>query len=88
MLKTAMVRARMEPGLKTDAERVLAAVGLSPTEAIRLFYRQIALRGGLPFEVRVPNAATRAAMAEARKGKAKLPVFKSARALVKSIRHG
>ena len=85
MLKTAMIRARMEPDLKTDAERVLAAVGLSPTEAVRLFYRQIALRGGLPFDVRVPNAATRAAMAEARKGKAKLLVFKSARALVKSV---
>ena len=85
MFKTAMIRARMEPDLKTDAERVLAAVGLSPTEAIRLFYRQIALRGGLPFDVRVPNATTRAAIAEARKGKAKLPVFKTARALVKSI---
>lgn len=88
MLKTAMIRARMEPGLKTDAERVLAAIGLSPTEAIRIFYRQIALRGGLPFDVRIPNAATRAAMAEARKDKAKLPVFKSARALVKSTRRG
>ena len=41
--------------------------------------------GGASLEVRVPNAATRAAMAEARKGKAKLPGFKSARALVKSI---
>ena len=88
MLKTAMIRARMEPGLKTDAERVLADVGLSPAEAIRLFYRQVSLRGGLPFEVRVPNATTRAAMAEARKGKARLPVFKSARPLVKSIRRG
>jgi DNA-damage-inducible protein J len=56
---------------------VLAKVGLSPTEAIRLFYRQVSLHGGLPFAVRVPNAATRAAIAQARSGR-KLRNFKSA----------
>ena len=83
MSKTAMIRARMEPDLKEEAERVLAEVGLSPTEAIRLFYRQVSLQGGLPFEVRVPNAATRAAVAEARSGK-KLKSFKSASALTRT----
>lgn len=83
MSKTAMIRARMEPGLKEEAEQVLAEVGLTPTEAIRLFYRQVSLQGGLPFEVRVPNAATRAAMAEARTAK-KLKTFKSASALVRA----
>jgi DNA-damage-inducible protein J len=83
MSKSAMIRARMEPGLKEDAEQVLAEVGLTPTEAIRLFYRQISLQGGLPFEVRVPNAATRAAIVEARSGK-KLKSFKSAAALIRA----
>lgn len=83
MSKSAMIRARMEPGLKEDAEQVLAEVGLTPTEAIRLFYRQVSLQGGLPFEVRVPNAATRAAIAEARSGK-KLKSFKSAAALIRA----
>ena len=83
MSKTAMIRARMEPGLKEEAEHVLAEVGLTPTEAIRLFYRQVSLQGGLPFEVRVPNAATRAAVAEARSGK-KLKTFKSASALLRA----
>ena len=82
MSKTAMIRARMEPDLKNEAEKVLAEVGLSPTEAIRLFYRQVSLQGGLPFEVRVPNAATRAAIAEARAGK-KLKSFKSASDLMR-----
>ena len=82
MAKTAMIRARMEPDLKEEAEQVLAKVGLSPTEAIRLFYRQVSLRGGLPFEVRVPNAKTRAAVAEARAGK-RLKVFKTASELVR-----
>ena len=83
MSKTAMIRARMEPGLKEEAERLLAEVGLSPTEAIRLFYRQVSLQGGLPFEVRIPNAATRAAVAEARSGK-KLKIFKSAAAVTRA----
>ena len=85
MSKTAMIRARMEPGLKDEAEQVLAQVGLTPTEAIRLFYRQVSLHGGLPFEVRVPNVVTRAAVAEARSGK-KLKTFKSASALVRAAR--
>ena len=38
MSKTAMIRARMEPTLKSDAEQILAQLGLSPAEAIRLFY--------------------------------------------------
>jgi DNA-damage-inducible protein J len=76
MTKTAMIRARMEPDLKKDAEQVLAEVGLSPTEAIRLFYRQVSLHKGLPFEVRVPSAETRAAIEQARSRK-KLRSFKT-----------
>jgi len=58
MAKTAAIRARIEPDLKTDAEHILKELGLTPTEAVTLFYRQITLRQGLPFEVRIPNSAT------------------------------
>ncbi len=58
MAKTAVVRARIEPELKTDAEYILRELGLSPTEAVTLFYRQIQMRRGLPFEVRIPNEVT------------------------------
>lgn len=58
MAKTAVVRARIEPKLKTDAEYILRELGLSPTEAVTLFYRQIQMRRGLPFEVRIPNEVT------------------------------
>lgn len=85
MSKTAMIRARMEPSLKEQAEQVLAKVGLSPTEAIRLFYRQVSLHGGLPFEVKIPNTATRAAIAEARSGK-KLKSFKTASDVMRTAR--
>jgi len=59
MSKTAMVRARIEPALKRKAERVFNRLGLSTTQAITLFYRQVELRKGLPFDVVVPNATTR-----------------------------
>jgi len=58
MAKTAAIRARIEPDLKTNAEHILKELGLTPTEAVTLFYRQITLRQGLPFEVRIPNSAT------------------------------
>lgn len=57
-MKTATVRARLEPGLKEEAEGILGQVGLTTTEAITLFYRQVVLHHGLPFAVRVPNRTT------------------------------
>ena len=58
MTKSAMVRARIQPRLKLRAERVLDRLGLTPTEAITIFYRQVELRNGLPFDVVIPNATT------------------------------
>ena len=69
MSKSAMVRARVEPYLKERAEAMLDKMGLTATTAITLFYSQIIQRRGLPFEVRVPNAATRRAMEAARSGR-------------------
>ena len=69
MAKTEMIRARVAPELKSEAEAVLGELGLSPTEAVTLFYRQIAMQRGLPFEVRIPNAKTTKAMRDTRAGK-------------------
>jgi DNA-damage-inducible protein J len=63
--KTRMIHARVDPRLKTSAERVFSKIGISTTEAIRLFLKQVELHKGLPFPVAVPNAETVAAMAEA-----------------------
>ena len=65
MSKTETIRARVEPEIKRRAESVLRELGLSPTEAIRMFYRQVILRRGLPFAVEIPNAETQAAVREA-----------------------
>lgn len=64
--KTAKINARLEPELKAQTERVLDDLGLSITEAIRLFFKQIVHQRGLPFDVRLPNAETRSALEEAR----------------------
>src|SRR4030066_1787566 len=58
-MKTATIRARTEPRLKADAERVFRKLGISSSEAINLFYAQVRLRKGLPFPVDIPNAKTR-----------------------------
>jgi len=59
MAKEATVRARLEPHLKSETERLLHQLGLTASQAISIFYRQILLRHGLPFDVAIPNAKTR-----------------------------
>ena len=68
MNKSAVVHARVEPQTKKQAESVLRKLGLTPTEAIRLFYRQICLHGGLPFPVLIPNALTKQTLEKSRAG--------------------
>lgn len=58
MAKTSTVRARIEPLLKEDVEKLFKKMGLTTTEAINLFYRQVKLRKGLPFSVVIPNKTT------------------------------
>lgn len=63
--KTQMVHVRIDPKLKKSAERVFTGLGISTTEAIRLFLRQVELHRGLPFPVSIPNEETIAALREA-----------------------
>lgn len=68
MNKTATVRARLEPGLKEKAEEILHNLGLSTTQAITLFYRQVELNNGLPFNLVIPSALTKKTMDETDSG--------------------
>ncbi len=52
------VRSRLSPELKVQAESVLASIGMTSSEAIRLFYKQIASRKEFPLELKVPNQTT------------------------------
>jgi len=59
---------RLDADAKQKAYAIFEKVGLKPAQAMNLFLRQVALHGGLPFEIKVPNAETRAAMEELKKG--------------------
>ena len=59
MSKTSTILARIEPDLKNKAEYVFRQLGLTTTQAITLFYKQVMMRKGLPFEVAIVNETTR-----------------------------
>lgn len=65
MAKTTLITARLDPELKRATENILKQLGLTHTQAITMFYRQINMRRGLPFEVNIPNAETQQAIADA-----------------------
>jgi DNA-damage-inducible protein J len=68
MASTTMVHVRLDEKVKAKAEKALAAMGLSISDAVRVLLIRVAAEKALPFEVKVPNATTRAAIEEARRG--------------------
>lgn len=58
MPKTEFVRARIEPALKSNVEDILSELGLTTTQAITLFFKQVELRKGFPFPIELPNQET------------------------------
>lgn len=67
MNSNATVNVRVPEKVKTEAEHVLSELGIKMTEAINIYLRQIALHGGMPFEIRLPNEETVKAMRDVRK---------------------
>ncbi len=65
-MKTAIINARVKPELKQEVEAILAQLGISTTQAITMFFEQIRLKRGIPFELKIPNAETLSAMEDAR----------------------
>ena len=66
MAKTTTISARIDPNTKEQAERVFRELGISSSQAITLFYKQVELQQGLPFIVKIPNALTAEALESAR----------------------
>ena len=54
--KSANLYARIEPDVKEQAESILSALGIPASNAINMFYKQIILNKGLPFEVKIPTS--------------------------------
>lgn len=84
MGKTATARARMEPEIKEEAEKILEECGLSASDAIGLFYRQVILRHGLPFPVQNFNEETRTVLKKSERG-LEVTRFDSAAALFEDL---
>ena len=63
--RTSMLHVRLDDDVKANASRALEAMGLSMADAVRIFLRRIVADQAFRLELKVPNAATRAAMAEA-----------------------
>lgn len=83
MITNSVVRARIEQSIKDEAAAVLAAMGLTVSDAVRLLLTKVAREHALPFEPWIPNAETIAAMMEARTGN--LPKFYSIDALMEDL---
>ena len=83
MAANQLVQARIDGVIKEEAAAVLAAMGLTISDAVRLLLTRVAHEKALPFEPLIPNAVTVAAMKEARAGK--LARFTSVEALMADL---
>jgi DNA-damage-inducible protein J len=83
MAANQLVQARIDGAIKEEAAVVLAAMGLTVSDAVRMLLTKIAREHALPFDPLIPNATTIAAMMEARSGN--LPRANSMEELKKSL---
>jgi DNA-damage-inducible protein J len=83
MAANSLVQARVDETVKEEASAVLATMGLTVSDAVRMLLTRVAREKALPFEPLVPNAETIAAIKEARRGK--LAAFKSVEALMTDL---
>ena len=82
--KTATARALISPEVKSQAEAILKGLGLSISNSVELFYRQVVAQKGLPFDINVPNERTMKAIRNSRSGKGKR--FSSSKELFKDLK--
>ena len=61
-MRSATIQTRIDADTKVRARNILDSLGISMSEAIMLYLHQIVLRGGIPFEIKLPNRATLAAV--------------------------
>lgn len=69
MNKSTTIQTRVDPKLKSEAISIFGKLNLTMSDAISLFLRQVILRNGLPFEVRVPNEITQETLNKTELGK-------------------
>lgn len=88
MAATAFVRARVDEKVKDEAAAVLEEMGLTVSDVVRMTLTRVARDGAIPFELKVPNAETKAAMEESRAMmKAHRARFAGAEELFEDLQH-
>jgi DNA-damage-inducible protein J len=86
MSQSTMLHIRVEDEIKVQATEALAAMGLSMSDAVRILLKRVVNDQAFPLELKVPNAATRAAMKESRtKMKTSKARFDSADQLINDL---
>lgn len=90
MAKTANINIRIEPEIKSSAEKLFSSFGITITDAINIFLHKSIMEGGLPFEMKQPryNAETEMAIKEARdiiEGRVQTKHYSCARALFEEL---
>jgi len=65
-MKTEIINARVKPELKHDVEQILSQLGITTTQAITMYFEQIKMSKGIPFQLKIPNVETVEAMKDAR----------------------
>ncbi len=83
MAANQLVQARIDGKIKSEASAVLAAMGLTVSDAVRLMLTKVAQEKALPFEPLIPNDTTIAAMKEARQGKLETVTLASLRTAIR-----
>jgi len=84
MSKTATIHTRIDPEIKKQAENILEDLGMKPSAAIQIFYKQNSLQSGFPVELKVPNEQTMQTLEESRAGK-NLKSFSTKEALFEDL---
>lgn len=69
MARTATIQARIDPEIKTRAQRIFNTLNISMSEAISIYLTQVALHKGIPFDVKIPNELTAATLRKSEEGK-------------------
>lgn len=68
MPKSAIIQTRIDPGVKSKAQRILNKLNISMSEAISLFLTQVSLNKGIPFEIKIPNKLTEDTLTKSERG--------------------
>mgnify|MGYP001618084618 FL=1 len=83
--RSSYVNSRIESRTKKDAESVFRELGISQSEAVRLFYRQVIIHRGIPFDIRIPNKETIAAFSELSNERRTLQSYHSAKEMLADV---